>query len=256
MTPLILLGLAIAPGISGQPRFEVASIRPADSGATRIHGGPGSSDPGLATFENVDLFSLATMAYGIKRHQLSAPDWMSTARFNITARVPAGATTDDYRLMLQGLLADRFKLALHYEQKEMQISELVVAKNGPKLKESAPGATGPPEDGLQPPSHTGLPPGFHGAVNLVLAKASIDKLAALLSGLFEQPVIDRTGLTGRYDITLHALAGSNPPNADTADAPPPIIDALQEQLGLKLVLKKSVVDVLVVDHIEKTPTEN
>jgi uncharacterized protein (TIGR03435 family) len=258
---LILLGLAITPAISGQPRFEVASIRPATppaagAGATRIHGGPGSSDPGLATFGNVDLFSLTTMAYGIKRHQLSAPDWMNNSRFDITARVPAGATTDDYRLMLQALLAERFKLTLHHEQKEMQIEELVVAKNGPKLKESPPDATPPVEDGLQPPSHAGLPPGFRGAVNLVLVKASTDKLAALLSGLFDQPVIDHTGLTGRYDITLHALAGSNPPNADAADAPPPIIDALQEQLGLKLVSKKSAVDVLVVDHIEKTPTEN
>jgi uncharacterized protein (TIGR03435 family) len=138
----------------------------------------------------------------------------------------------------------------------MRIEELVVAKNGPKLKESSPNATGPPEDGLEPPSHTGLPPGFHGAVNLVLAKASMDKLAALLSGLFDQPVIDRTGLTGLYDITLHALAGSNPPSVDAPNAPPPLIDALQEQLGLKLVSKKLLVDVLVVDHIEQTPTEN
>jgi uncharacterized protein (TIGR03435 family) len=261
MTTLILAGLAIASAISGQPRFEVASIRPATppapgAGTSRIHGGPGSSDPGLATFENVDLFSLTTMAYGIRRHQLSAPDWLSTTRFDITARVPPGATTEDYRLMLQGLLAERFKLTLHHEQKEIQVAELVVAKNGPKLKESPPDATPPVENGLQPPSQASLPPGFHGAVNLVLVKAPMERLASLLSGLFDQPVIDSTGLTGRYDITLHALAGSNPPNADTANAPPPIIDAIQEQLGLKLVSKKSVVDILVIDHMEKTPTPN
>jgi uncharacterized protein (TIGR03435 family) len=197
------------------------------------------------------------MAYGIRRYQLVAPDWMSTTRFNITARVPAGSTTDEYRLMLQGLLAERFKLTLHHEQKEVQIAGLVVGKNGPKLKESAPDSTPPVEDGLQPPSpRAGPPPGYHGAVNLNLPKISMERFAALLSGLYDQPVINGTGLTGRYDVTLHALVGPNPPSPDAANAPLPLIDAVQEQLGLKLVSKKSLVDILVVDHMEKTPTEN
>jgi uncharacterized protein (TIGR03435 family) len=262
ITSLLLLSLAIAPGISGQPRFEVASIRPAPPpvpgrGAPIVRGGPGSSDPGLAAFENIDLFSLTTMAYGIRRYQLVAPDWMSTTRFNITARVPAGATTDDYRLMLQGLLTERFKLTLRHEQKEMQIAELVVAKNGPKLKESEPDPSAPVPDGLQPPSpRAGPPPGYHGAVNLTLPKESMERFAALLSGLYDQPVIDGTGLTGLYDVTLHALVGSNPPSPDAPNAPLPLIDAIQEQLGLKLMSKKAAVDVLVVDNMEKTPTEN
>ncbi len=256
----IFLSLLIATGISAQPRFEAASIKPAPPpapGIRTIHGGPGSSDPGLATLENIDLFSLTTMAYGIRRYQLVAPDWMSTARFNITARIPAGATVDDYRLMLQGLLSERFKLTLHHDQKEIQIAELVVGKNGPKLKQSPPDPTPPPENGLQPPSpRAGPPPGYHGAINLNLPKISMERFAALLSGLYDQPVIDSTGLTGRYDITLHALVGSNPPSVDAPNAPPPLIDAVQEQLGLKLVSKKAPVDVLVVDHMEKTPTEN
>jgi uncharacterized protein (TIGR03435 family) len=244
--------------MSAQPRFEAAAIRPAPVPApTVIHGGPGSSDPGLATFENIDLFSLTAMAYGIRRYQLVAPDWMSTTRFNITARVPTGATIDDYRLMLQNLLAERFKLALHREQKEMQVAELVVAKTGPKLKESPPDPSAPVPDGLQPPSpRAGPPPGYHGAVNLNLPKVSMERFAALLSGLYDQPVIDRTGLIGIYDVKLHALAGANPPAVDAPNAPPPLIDAVQEQLGLKLVSKKSPVDVLVVDHMEKTSTEN
>ena len=257
MTTPILLGLASVPVMSGQPRFEVASIGPAGPGTSRIHGGPGSSDPGLATFENVDLFSLTTMAYGISRYQLSAPDWLSTTRFNITARVPASATTNEYRLMLQGLLTERFKLALHHERKEMQIAELVVAKNGPKLKESAPDPSAPVPDGLQPPPpRAGPPPGYHGAVNLNLPRESMERFAALLSGLYDQPVIDGTELTGLYDVTLRALVGSNPTTVDAPNAPLPLIDAVQEQLGLKLVSKKSSVDVLVVDHMEKTPTEN
>jgi uncharacterized protein (TIGR03435 family) len=253
MMSLLLLSVAMA----AQPRFEAASIRPVESGAPYIRGGPGSSDPGLATFENVDLFSLTAMAYGIRRYQLSSPDWMSNSRFNITARVPAGSTVDEYRLMLQGLLAERFKLTLHHEQKEMQIAELVVAKNGPKLKQSEPDSSAPVPDGLQPPSpRAGPPPGYHGAVNLNLPKVSMEKFAALLSGLYDQPVIDGTGLTGLYDVKLQALAGANPPISDVPNSPMPLIDAVQEQLGLKLVSKKSLVDVLVVDHIEKTPTEN
>lgn len=257
----IFLSLLIATGISAQPRFEAAAIKPAPPPApgirTIVHGGPGSSDPTLATLENIDLFSLTAMAYGIRRHQLSAPDWTESARFTITARIPARATVDDYRLMLQSLLSERFSLRFHHEQKEIQIADLVVAKNGPKLKESEPGATPQSEGGLQPPPpRGGPPPGYHGPFNLNLRTISMEQFSAMLSGLFDQPVIDSTGLTGRYDFTLHALVGSNPPSVDAPNAPPPLIDAVQEQLGLKLVSKKAPVDVLVVDHMEKTPTEN
>lgn len=257
----ILLGLLIATAISAQPRFEAASIKPAPPPApgvnTIVRGGPGTSDPTLATLENIDLFSLTAMAYGIQRHQLSASGWMATTRFTITARIPPGSTVGDYRLMLQTLLAERFKLAFHREQKEMQIADLVLAKNGPKLKESEPGSTPRSEGGLQPPPpRGGPPPGYHGPFNLNLRAISMEQFSAMLSGLYDQPVIDNTGLTGLYDFTLRALVGSNPPNPDAPNAPPPLIDAVQEQLGLKLVSKKSPVDVLVVDHMEKTPTDN
>jgi len=244
-----------------QPAFDVASVKPAPPpapgrGATVVGGGPGSSDPGLATLENIDLFSLVTMAYGVKRYQLSAPEWLSTARFNITARVPQGATTDQYRLMLQALLAERFKLALHRDHKEIQIFELVVGKNGPKMKESAVDPAAAANDGLQPPPpRAGPPPGFHGPLNLALTKQSMERFAALLSGLFDQPVENNTGLTGSYDIQLRALVGSNPPDIDAANSPPSLLDAVQE-LGLKLEPKKGLVDILVIDHVEKTPTEN
>jgi uncharacterized protein (TIGR03435 family) len=257
----MLLAVLIATSLAAQPRFEAAAIKPGPPPAPGINtiarGGPGSSDPALATLENIDLFSLTAMAYGIQRYQLSAPGWMSTARFTITARIPAGSTVGDYRVMLQNLLAERFGLTLHHEQKEIQIADLVVAKNGPRLKESAPDLTAPVPNGLQPPPPKGgPPPGYNGPFNLNLKRASMEQFTAMLSGLFDQPVIDATGLTGRYDITLYALVGANPPNPDTTNAPLPLIDAVQEQLGLKLISKKSTVDVIVIDHIEKTPTEN
>jgi uncharacterized protein (TIGR03435 family) len=159
--------------------------------------------------------------------------------------------------MLQALLAERFGLAVHHEQREMQVAALVIAKNGPKLKESAPDPSAPANDGLQPPApRAGPPPGYHGPFNMSLPRESMDRFAGLLSGLFDQPVTNNTGLTGLYDITLHALVGSNPPGADAANAPPTLIDAVQDQLGLRLVPKKSLLDVMVVDHVEKVPTEN
>ena len=221
-----------------------------------MRGGPGSSDPSLATFENIDLFSLVTMAYGIQRYQLLAPDWLTTAKFDITARVPKGATTEQYRLMLQSLLAERFQLALHHDRKEIQMVELVVAKNGPKLKEAAVDPAAAVPDGLQPPlPRAGPPPGYHGPFSMV-TKASMERLAALLSGLLGQPVVDATGLKGNYDIKLQALVGSSPSDTDAANSPPSLFDAVQEELGLKLAPKKGLVDVLAIDHIEKTPTGN
>ena len=222
-----------------------------------VRGGPGSSDAGLATFGNIDLSSLVAMAYGIRHYQLVAPDWMSTARFNITARVPQGATLDQYRLMLQDLLTRRFGMTLHWDKKELQVLELVVGKNGPKMKESAINPASIADDGLQPPARrAGPPPGYHGPVNMAVNGLSMERLAALLSGLVDQPVEDGTELKGDYDIQFRALVGSNPPAADAVDSPRGIIDAVQEQLGLKLVPKKGLVDVVIVDRTEKVPTVN
>src|SRR5882672_3448256 len=110
-----------AQSVNPRPAFEVASVKPAASGrgvATVVRGGPGSADPGLATLENIDLFSLVTMAYGVRRYEISAPDWLGSTRFSITARVPQGATVEQYRQMLQRLLPERFQLTLHHERKE------------------------------------------------------------------------------------------------------------------------------------------
>jgi uncharacterized protein (TIGR03435 family) len=244
------------------PSFEVASVKPSENlttgrtGPTRIHGGPGSSDPGLAVFENADLFGLVTMAYGVKRYQLSAPDWVSTTKFNISARVPQGTTTDQYRLMLQSLLAERFKLTVHHEQKEMRIYELVVAKTGLKLKESGPEPVDDTEQGLQPaPPRAGPPPGFRGPFHMSLPKISIAQFAALLSGALDEPIEDKTGLKALYEIEFRAMVGATPVESDQANSPPSILDAVQG-LGLRLEPKKSLTDVLVIDHMEKTPTEN
>jgi uncharacterized protein (TIGR03435 family) len=234
------------------------------------HGGPGTADPGLYVCENCDLSGVVSHAYGIYPFQLSAPDWMRDQRFNISAKVPLGATKEQFKLMLQNMLAERFKLAVHFEKKEMQRSELVVAKGGPKLKESAI-APPPKEDGAEPkPAEKFVEPkefmakdGYpavadegqamgYGRARVVYLRRTMDYLVTYLAAQLYHPVVDATGLTGKYDIALFwDMTGSSDP-----DAGPTLEAALQSQLGLKLESKKGPVDIVVVDHAEKVPTEN
>ena len=142
---VILVALACE-AASGQlerrgPEFEVASVKPSQpptGGPFRVgtSGGPGSKDPTLWACENFSLSNLITMAYGIAHYQLSGPDWLGASMFDVTARVPEGATRDQFKLMLQNLLAERFKLTVHHESKDLPVYELAIAKGGPKLKES------------------------------------------------------------------------------------------------------------------------
>jgi uncharacterized protein (TIGR03435 family) len=224
------------------------------------------------------------MAYDLKMYQLSGPSWMMGERFNVNANVPAGATKEEFRQMIQTLMAERFALKIHKEQKEMPAYELVVAKGGPKLVESAPLKAG--ETDQPPPRPAGMPrltmgknrfperpPGvpmmimMNGKAANRGVRQTTEQLAAMVSGQLGKPVIDATGLTGKYDYTLYWAASNGPappppPGAENAvpaasdDGGPSIFAALQEQLGLKLEAKKGMVDVYVVDHVEKTPTEN
>jgi uncharacterized protein (TIGR03435 family) len=260
----ILLAIpALAQTPDGLVKFEAASVKATPASPARgttivVRGGPGSSGPGLVTFENIDMFSLTAMAYGIQRYQLSAPEWMSNERFDINARLPQGATREEYRQMLQNLLVERFKLAVHRETKELSAYDLTVGKNGPKLEKSS-DQSGPAADaGMQPPPQPSrLPPGSVGAARVNFAKIDMVHFAAYLSGQVSQAVIDTTGLTANYTIRLHyvtGLAAGNLP--ESAAGEPTIFQALEEQAGLKLIQKKRTAEILVVDHAEKTPTEN
>jgi uncharacterized protein (TIGR03435 family) len=252
--PMALLSLVSA----GAQTFEVASVKPTTPlprGAFSpplIRGGPGSTSPGSATIQNVDLFTIVAMAYDVKLFQLSAPDWLHNSRFDIVAKLPAGATVAQYRLMLQALLADRFKLTLHHEQKESQVYELEVGKNGPKLKASA-DVPVVSENGLQPPATSLAPVGYNGPRNMRLKGQTLTTLADLLSGQLGQPVIDVTGLPGNYDIDLKWTGLQTERGTNEL---PTLFEAVQQQLGLKLAPKKGSMDILVIDRVEKVPTEN
>src|ERR1051326_3451359 len=145
--------------------FEVATIKasaPRGNGPIRIgsRGGPEQGDPGRITYHNSTLRDLLVYAYGVKRNQISgAPEWLDSQRFDITAKIPEGATKEQVKVMLQNLLADRFKAVLHNETKEMPMYALLVSKSGPKMKESAAPANPPPaKEGEARPSGDGPPP--------------------------------------------------------------------------------------------------
>ena len=299
--------LADAKGTDAKLEFEVASIKasaPMGNGRMMVgsRGGPGTNDPGRVTYFNANLRMLIVNAYGVKFNQITGgPDWVDSERFDVVAKVPEGATKEQVKIMLQNLLADRFKAAIHRETKEIPIYALVVGSKGPKLKEAVvveaptsgpPPVMGPPkrdEDGCPIP-----PPGYgdRAHVNAMITMngacavstgQTMSGLADMLSNQFDRPVVDQTGLTAKYDFKLRydpasvprrgmgliVVAGPPPggmpgggdggrrgSDAQEREPAPTIYVALQEQLGLKLESKKAPIDLLVIDHIEKTPTEN
>jgi uncharacterized protein (TIGR03435 family) len=198
---------------------------------------------------------------------VGVPDWMQQGHYDIDAKVAETDLSDwknpakrpaMLRAMLQAMLADRFKLAMHRELREKPVFELVVGKGGPKFKASA--TTDPEEIRKSYPTATALPGGMmevHGPKphQTTIIGATIADLGILLSSAGAgRPIVDKTGLTGRYDITLD-LDMSPGPDGTRPDPVAVVITALQEQLGLKLESAKENVEVLAIDHVER-PSEN
>jgi uncharacterized protein (TIGR03435 family) len=210
-------------------------------------------------------------AYDVKTYQLTGPEWMSAERYEIIAKVPPGTTKEQFNLMLQNLLAERFHLAVHHETKEIQGYELVKGKSGPKLKPST--ETGPDVEPTEAPKTdaNGFPqlsaPGLvmmegvrgKAVVSLLTARAQpLSALVERLSNQFRLPVADKTGLTGKFDFTLEFAPQA--PGALPIDSPdesaPNLVSAVPQQLGLRLEPKKIPTDIVVVDRADKIPTQN
>ena len=226
--------------------FEVASIKPHDGPLRTVSGF--SSSGTRVTLEGYSPILLVMEAYKLKNYQVSfSPAFPQAAVFyDIVAKADGdGAPTrDEFRPMLQKLLAERFKLKVHREMKEMPVYALVVGKNGPKFKES-------PPDGM----FSG-----HGGVNgrnqyMKQSKATMDDMVDAIRNFADRPVVDKTALTGTYDYRIEATLrfrlhdGTDDPNDIT------IFSAVQDQLGLKLEAQRAMVEILVVDHME-TPSVN
>jgi uncharacterized protein (TIGR03435 family) len=236
-------------------------------------GGPGTRDPSLFRAQNFGLFALIQMAYDVEGYQISGPDWMLSTWFDISATVPAGATKEEFKLMLQRMLAERFGLKVHQEQTEAHGYELVVAKRGPRLTASAktnddtslPKALpsfGPPtydKNGfpvIAPGSGISKRGGIGGRTTARYTHETMRRFASELSFEVGGPVKDATGLKGEYDFMLRWVSSRSASDSDDPPGGPTVFEAVEKQLGLRLAPSKIRVTTLVIDHVEKTPTEN
>ena len=240
------------------PQFDVISVKPAKDTMTRVQFTPdGVRGSGVTV-----RFLLYEAFGGINQNQVvGEPSWSTSDGFDIEAKVTAvdlptmaKMTFDQRRTMFQQILADRFKLVAHHETRELPVYVLTIAKNGPKLKESAPDDPGTAR-------RKGIMFGFG---KVTATDGSLSMFIAPLSRQLGRTIVDKTGLTGNYDFTLEWTpegaaappAGGSPSGAAPPDqSGPDIFIAFQEQLGLKLASAKGPVDVVVIDHIER-PSEN
>jgi uncharacterized protein (TIGR03435 family) len=204
---------------------------------------------------NVSLSKLLAFSYGVQEKQLvGLPPWAETDKYDINAKPNVDGTPNraQFQGMVQKLIADRFKFSFHRDKRDLSVYVLSVAKTGPKLTETE------SQDG-----HPGF--SIQGLGVISIRDANMTEFASMMQEtVMDRPVVDQTGLTGRYDFTLNwtpdesqfgGMAGRLPPPADNAAPAPNLYTAIQEQIGLKLDATKAPADVMVIDHVEK-PSEN
>ena len=283
-----LVVLLLTPGVWGQsaaPAFEVASIKRVTDVPVNFPGvllQPG----GRVTSPGTNVRNLILLAYGLQDLQLSGgPSWLGSERYAIDARTGADATRASVRSMVKALLVERFQLVAHVERRELPAFSLVLADRdgrlGPRLKRSGPNCapvTPPPGVPIPPPP----PPGPESGITPVLPqdplgptcgfvnfpgwmsgrKITMAHVALQLTQLTRRPVLDETGLSGDFDMDVTFMpdqpvrlnGGAAPPELSQSDRPP-LVTAIQEDLGLKLDARRRDVDVLVIDRLER-PSEN
>jgi uncharacterized protein (TIGR03435 family) len=229
------------------PAFDVASIKLSAPGRGG-HGNPlgelAKVTPVSVTMQRVTLKNSIQWAYHVFDYQVSGPPSIDSDRYDIAAKSAGPAGEAELRVMMQTLLAERFKLKLHRQSKETQAYVLSVGKNGPKFHESA--AEG--ESAVQPDEKT---------MKIKVERVPISQLIDPLSRMFQAPVVDMTGLTGRYDVSIDVGKFLSPTGDNKMMDPLSMIQTgLQEELGLKLEPRKLSLDFLVVDHAAKTPIGN
>jgi uncharacterized protein (TIGR03435 family) len=242
-----LLGILLISAAVAQPAFDVASVRASQGGK-----GEGSrreniqASPGSLNMRNVTLKSAIRWAYHVMDYQVTGPDWINFDRYDISAKAADAAPEDQLRLMLQALLAERFKLTLHRETKELPAYLLTVAKGGIKFHESQ---TADGEPVVNPDK---------ASMTVDVKGVSATMFIEMLSNILHAPVINQTGLEGRYDVKINVAKyipdGSG--KEGSFDPVSTILLGLQGELGLKVESKKLPIDLLIVDHAEKVPVEN
>lgn len=293
---LALLSILCVAQSTSEMKFEVATVRqvaaPNRFGGT-VSGGPGTADPGQISFKAVPMMRLLMWAYqiplmlrtpnrafGAYSDQISGPAWMETGSYDILAKVPPGTTQEQAAVMMQNLLRERFGLRFHKEPRMVAGYELTVGKNGLKMRPAAdPNAARlgagmavprmvPDRDGF-PTVPAGLRTTLfntidNGNMRVTGQSQSIEDLInTIVTSLNDgKRVVDKTGLTGLYDFKMDlALSGGfrrpgGPPLGPDDALGPDIFEAVDKSLGLKLQKAEIPIDVIVVDHLEETPSEN
>jgi len=283
-TVLATLALPTALAAQTQPAFEVASIRPSPEQVERVNIGVHITGSQVR-IARMSLKDYVGIAFRAKPHQCSGPDWLGQTRFDIAATIPEGVPPSQVPEMLQRLLTDRFGMQVHREAKEMPVYALLVAKGGLKVSESKPPAGPPPE---RPAGVNVTASGNAGGVgadmgdgssfslaenHLEIRNMTMAAVAELLTRFADRPVVDSTGVSGRYDLDL-ALSPEDyrvllirsavnagvtlPPQAlrvlDGASGDP--ISPALASAGLQWESRRAPIDIVVIDSMAKTPTEN
>jgi uncharacterized protein (TIGR03435 family) len=273
------------------PQFEVASIRPSAPAALGQVGLGLHIDGSQVSMRQFALKDEIAVAFNLKQYQVSGPDWLATEKFDIVAKLPEGAPRNQVREMLQALLLDRFQMKTHHETKDFSVYAVVVAKSGLKMKEAPPDPADATADGDKKTDQGAVNVSVSGGRGGVVAnygngsfftlgnnridaqKMQMNDVADMLARFEDRPVVDMTELKGKYDFTLtfteedyHAMMIRAAISSGMA-LPPEAIQAMQnasgdslfsalQMVGLKLESRKAPLDVLVIDHAEKSPTEN
>lgn len=285
------LGLACSALAQG-PSFEVASVKRSEpitpelvqSGRLQIGV---SIDARNVRLNKMSLFDMTMLAYQVKAHQVVAPSWTTTERYDIQAKLPEGASRGQVPAMLQALLAERLGMKIHKETREFNVLALVEAKGGHKLKPSAPEDPAAPKPepsapirggiavgpgGVQTRSGPGgdsrITPGPNGGEHVETKKMTMRSLGEFLNRFCDRPVVDMTGVSGLYDAEFD-ISGEELANAARAhgaviarrsdqpsDPTGASLKASLEKLGLRLEGRKTPLEVIVVDAAQKVPTEN
>ena len=288
-----LLGLAALVGaaFAQTPAFEVASVKPSEpitpelvrSGRLQIGA---SIDAQNVRISKLSMFELLCLAFQVKGHQVSGPDWMVTERYDIQAKLPEGGKRGQVPAMMKALLAERFGMKIHRETRELNVYALVVAKGGPHLKasempEGPPAGGGPIRGGVSVDASgtqvrsggsgdSRVTPGAGGNLHVENKKMTMAAFADFIARYCDRPVFDMTELKGAYEMEFD-VSGEEVrnaaqahgvvmrPHAEEGEASEPSGVSLSSSLrylGLRLEARKAPAEVIVVDEMRKAPGEN
>jgi len=239
-TLLLLTTGAVAQG-TVPPAFAVATIRPSTASVKFERDGNTEVTPGHIVMHDVLVSTCIRFAYGVQRSQVVGPASLEEIHYDIEAKADEPVPEAQMKLMMRTLLTDRFGLTFHRERRELHAFAMVVAKGGAKI---------------QPAQENGEPYRQNSAVGTVVRNMTMQQFADFMSDPLQTPIVDKTGLPGKYDFTLD-FTSYIPPEERTMrpDMTGVIMAALQGELGLKLESQMQTVEVLVVDHMDK-PSEN